>query len=467
MLNPVVPFRSNSNLFKVFTLLSEFFLINLSCRFSYYLRYNEFSPIEDYYVSFFLIFSLGWMGISLSNGGYDTRNLIQLKTLVRNIFASSTLHIFLILLYIVSTKAQYLSRYYLILTYSSTICTILTFRSLLFLGYQYFDSLNYHIRRVVLVGDQPIIEEMRSFFGGHRTQVHHFIRSLAPELESEEKSVYMKSILEEVQAFCVAHQINELYFSIDLASEETIDTLTDFADRHFIYLRVITDLNPLRRRTFNIDFVGPFPTLSMRQEPLKKLYNRMVKRVFDIFFSLLVILFVFPIALPIIAVAIKFSSKGPIFFKQQRHGRVNRPFTCYKFRTMYVASDDTRQATKDDPRVTPVGRFLRKTSLDELPQFLNVLRGEMSVVGPRPHAVNHTDAFQEHAPKYLRRHFVLPGITGHAQVHGLRGEIERPEEIEERVSYDSWYIENWNLLLDLKIIVQTLGVMFRPQDKAY
>ncbi|MEO0641274.1 MAG: exopolysaccharide biosynthesis polyprenyl glycosylphosphotransferase, partial [Bacteroidota bacterium] len=224
---------------------------------------------------------------------------------------------------------------------------------------------------------------------------------------------------------------------------------------------------PLRRRTFNIDFVGPFPTLSMRQEPLKKLYNRMVKRVFDIFFSLLVILFVFPIALPIIAVAIKFSSKGPIFFKQQRHGRVNRPFTCYKFRTMYVASDDTRQATKDDPRVTPVGRFLRKTSLDELPQFLNVLRGEMSVVGPRPHAVNHTDAFQEHAPKYLRRHFVLPGITGHAQVHGLRGEIERPEEIEERVSYDSWYIENWNLLLDLKIIVQTLGVMFRPQDKAY
>ncbi|WP_395050691.1 exopolysaccharide biosynthesis polyprenyl glycosylphosphotransferase, partial [Flavobacterium sp.] len=198
------------------------------------------------------------------------------------------------------------------------------------------------------------------------------------------------------------------------------------------------------------------PVLSVRNEPLQNIGNRIVKRAFDIMFSFMVIILVFPFVFLIVAPLIKLSSKGPVFFKQLRSGRDNITFYCWKLRTMKVNENaDVEQAREGDVRITAIGRFLRKTSLDELPQFYNTLIGNMSVVGPRPHMLKHTEEYSEIIDKFMVRHFVKPGITGWAQVHGLRGETRNNSLMEKRVKYDVWYLENWSLLLDMKIVVLT------------
>jgi exopolysaccharide biosynthesis polyprenyl glycosylphosphotransferase len=196
--------------------------------------------------------------------------------------------------------------------------------------------------------------------------------------------------------------------------------------------------------------------------------NQYFKRTFDIAFSFLVIVLVFTWLFPILALLIKLSSKGPIFFKQQRSGKRNEVFTCYKFRSMKVNEDsDTIQAHKSDDRITGIGKFLRKTSMDELPQFLNVLNGDMSVVGPRPHMLKHTEEYSQIIDNFMVRHFVKPGITGWAQVHGFRGETHQDYKMRKRVQYDVWYIENWSFLLDIRIIFMTVRNLLLGDRNAF
>ena len=186
-------------------------------------------------------------------------------------------------------------------------------------------------------------------------------------------------------------------------------------------------------------------------------FNLKVKRAFDLIFSSLFILFIMPWLFPIIALLIRIDSKGPIIYKQLRHGRGNKTFRCYKFRTMIKNQEsDTRQASRNDARVTRIGRFLRKSSLDEIPQFFNVLMGDMSVVGPRPHAVAHNEEYRKLVTYYMLRHKVLPGITGWAQVNGWRGETDTLDKMEKRVEFDLAYIRNWTLWWDVKIVFLTL-----------
>lgn len=208
--------------------------------------------------------------------------------------------------------------------------------------------------------------------------------------------------------------------------------------------------------------------LTLNCNPLKRPINRLMKRVFDIVFSSCVLLCLGPVLLIPIAIAVKLSSRGPVFFKQKRTGYRGTDFYCWKFRTMRVNNDsDKLQATKDDPRKTRVGDFLRRTSLDELPQFFNVWLGQMSVVGPRPHMLKHTEEYRQLIDKYMVRHNVKPGISGWAQVNGYRGRTEELWQMEKRVEYDVWYIENWSFMLDLKIIVRTLVNAFQGEKNAF
>ncbi len=182
-----------------------------------------------------------------------------------------------------------------------------------------------------------------------------------------------------------------------------------------------------------------------------------MKRFFDIVISLIFLFTLFPLLYIIIGVAVKLTSAGPVLFRQQRSGLENKPFTCLKFRTMVVNDEaDILQAVGDDKRITAVGKFLRRTSLDELPQFINVLRGDMSIVGPRPHMVYHTKIFSTVIPDYMRRLTVKPGITGLAQILGFRGETPKQIDMERRVRLDLWYIDHWTFRLDLHIFIYTL-----------
>ena len=222
------------------------------------------------------------------------------------------------------------------------------------------------------------------------------------------------------------------------------------------------------KHTMAIEMMANTPVFYVHNEPLESTSNRALKRFFDVVFSLLVLCTIFPIVFIIFGTWIKLSSPGPIFFKQKRSGLGGKEFWCYKFRSMRQSAEaDTKQATRDDPRKTRVGELMRKTSIDELPQFINVLRGEMSVVGPRPHMIKHTEQYSQIIESYMVRHFVKPGITGYAQVTGYRGETSELWQMEGRVQRDIWYIEHWSLSLDLFIIYKTIANALGGEDKAY
>lgn len=261
--------------------------------------------------------------------------------------------------------------------------------------------------------------------------------------------------------------IDQIYYALSDEDQEATHLTLRAADKHMIPFLFVPALSPYLNRAFEIQPIGSVTVMSVRPNPMNSPINRFMKRAVDILFSG-TLLILSPIVYIPVAIAIKLSSRGPVFFKQKRTGYKGREFTCYKFRTMRMNNDaDDRQASKDDPRKTRVGNFLRRTSIDELPQFLNVFKGDMSVVGPRPHMLRHTEEYSRLIDKYMVRHIVKPGITGWAQVNGYRGETRELWQMEKRVQYDVWYIENWTLLLDVKIAVRTILNAIHGEENAF
>ncbi|MEL6257405.1 MAG: exopolysaccharide biosynthesis polyprenyl glycosylphosphotransferase, partial [Bacteroidota bacterium] len=264
----------------------------------------------------------------------------------------------------------------------------------------------------------------------------------------------------------------EIYCTLPISSQHIIEEISEFADNNYIQFKLANDFNLLNQKDITVYFYDQTPIITLRKDPLSSLANRVIKRIFDIIFSSLVLLFIFPPMLLIIGIAIKLSSPGPLFFLQERSGRQNRSFKCFKFRTMVHGADKANnkyvQATKGDPRITRIGAFLRKTSLDEFPQFINVFLGHMSVVGPRPHPLPLNDIYAKKIQNYFFRYYITPGITGFAQIQGYRGETTSdPDLMKRRVELDSWYIQNWSLLLDIKIIIKTFASVFKGDENAY
>ena len=232
-------------------------------------------------------------------------------------------------------------------------------------------------------------------------------------------------------------------------------------------MKFIPDTKEIFSKNLRIDYYELFPVLSLQRTELHNPFIKQVKRTFDVLFSFFVILFILSWLMPLLALLIKIESKGPIFFKQGRPGLDEKEFFCYKFRSMFVNGTTEKEVSRNDPRVTKMGKFMRKTSIDELPQFFNVLIGDMSVVGPRPHLWSQNKAYSNRIKKYMVRHYVKPGITGLAQVKGFRGEIETEEDMINRIKFDVFYIENWSLIMDIKIIIQTVVNIFKGEEKAY
>lgn len=222
------------------------------------------------------------------------------------------------------------------------------------------------------------------------------------------------------------------------------------------------------KRKMKLELFGDIPVLYVRDEPLLKPENKLLKRSFDLLVSSIFLCTIYPIMYIIVGSIIKITSPGPIYFKQERSGEEGRIFKCIKFRSMKVNTEcDKLQATANDPRKTKFGDFMRKTNIDEFPQFINVWKGEMSLVGPRPHMLKHTDEYSKLINKYMVRHLVKPGITGWAQVTGFRGATKELSQMEGRVKKDIWYIENWSFLLDLRIMYKTVVNVMRGDKNAY
>lgn len=270
----------------------------------------------------------------------------------------------------------------------------------------------------------------------------------------------------ELRDFVPQHSAQQIYYTLP-GRDELLPLVVKIADDNVADFFYVPLISRYISRGFELHNIGAAPVLTVMRNPLSSTLNSAIKRTFDLVFSS-AFLCVYPLIYLVIGTAIKITSPGPIYFKQRRTGYRGQEFTCLKFRTMHVNSDaDSEQATENDPRKTRLGDFLRRTSLDELPQFINVWRGDMSVVGPRPHMLKHTEDYSRLVDRYMLRHLVKPGITGWAQVNGYRGITDQLWKMERRVENDVWYIEHWSLLLDLKIIVRTVLNAFVGEKNAY
>ena len=338
--------------------------------------------------------------------------------------------------------------------------TIIKF-AIFFLLKKYRKVFKGNLRKVVIVGLNKKTDQLRKYFNDNPDYGYQLVKTF--DLNKKDKIS-----INDVISFISENEIDEIYSSVAEMNNKELLSLIDYADNNLKILKFLPDNKEIYSKKLDFTYYGYLPILSLRSIPIDEPINLFIKRSFDIFFSLVVIIGILSWLTPLIGFLIKIESKGPVFFKQKRNGLDYKEFYCYKFRSMKPNPEaHLHQIRKGDPRVTRIGKFIRKTSIDELPQFINVLKGDMSVVGPRPHMVSHTHMYAEKIDKFMVRHFIKPGITGLAQVSGFRGEVEDDDFIKNRVKYDIYYLENWSILMDIRIVFKTVFDALGGDDKAY
>ncbi|MCO5232447.1 MAG: undecaprenyl-phosphate glucose phosphotransferase [Chitinophagales bacterium] len=365
-----------------------------------------------------------------------------------------------------------ISREALLYTYSISFVLTTIWRFSFFKLVRYFRAKGYNTKKAIIIGAGPAGQEFKRMLEGRMEFGISVLGFFDDEPERFPQIQHLiKGNLKEAKLFARENQIDEIFCALPYKQEEKIIDLITFSEKYLIRLKIVPNFTHFLTTQFHkleIDYFDTYPVMMLRQEPLEIFINRVAKRGFDFVFTIAVSLTILWWLIPLIAILIKINSKGPVFFVQERTGIKNKSFKVYKFRTMFVNGDsDSIQATKGDSRITPIGAFLRKSNLDEIPQFINVFLGHMSIIGPRPHMLKHTEEYSKIIDKFMVRHFIKPGITGWAQVNGFRGETRNPEEMEERVKADIWYIENWSFLLDIRIVFMTIFNMIRGEEKAY
>lgn len=344
----------------------------------------------------------------------------------------------------------------------------------------------YLVRKWQLYRNVKGLNQSNIVIVGEKKQVEGFIEMISSNLQfgyrilgswgyraSEGRQLPLADTIDFLNGVSYETGIDELIIVPRQFDEGYLKGLITWADRKGILVRFAPGFFQFRASRYSFELFGNYPLITVRSTPLEAGAWRMVKRAFDVIFSLLFLIGVASWLFPLIALAIRLDSKGSVFFIQERWGEKARTIRVWKFRTMQYNAPTVRedglfhQTVKNDPRVTKVGAFLRKTNLDELPQFLNVLCGTMSVVGPRPHAVKHSLEILPKVENYMIRHRLKPGITGWAQVNGFRGETQEIGLMRKRVDYDIWYIENWSLVLDFEIVLRTIYAMLKGDSKAF
>ncbi|MBK9402710.1 MAG: undecaprenyl-phosphate glucose phosphotransferase [Bacteroidetes bacterium] len=444
-----------SRYLKTIYLIVDFFLLNLTFGLvSLYFKWPVLNADINFLVQFIYI-NLFWV-ISVSIiRVHEIDRGTRFEQIVAQLLRVSGLFSILLVSFLYFLDNYFIPVFHLEIKIIVWAIVFLIWRIIIALFINFLRRRGINYRKVIIVGNGQPAKEMMKFFENHPETGYRLKGVFCDESTLLEPHQVSGSVQDAVE-FALAQKIDEIYCSLSGLDADAVTRMMNFADNNMIRFKVIPDYRGFLNRKIKIDFYDLVPVLSIRNEPLQNGFNRISKRLFDIAFSLMVIIIVFPLALLIFAPLIKLSSKGPVFFKQLRTGLNNQEFYCYKFRSMKLNDEaDTLQARKGDERITKIGAFLRKTSLDELPQFYNALIGNMSIVGPRPHPLKLTEESSKLIDKFMVRHLVKPGVTGWAQVHGLRGETRDNTLMEKRVEYDVWYLENWSLLLDIKIVIIT------------
>ena len=394
---------------------------------------------------------------------FSTRSdAFYLSKVVKNI----ALQMLFSLLFLFMTKEGLFTRIFF-LTYTLLLTALVSAKSLAVNAVvRHYRRRGRYARSVLIIGMGAI---GKSFYNDVLKNPQFGFRVIGYLDTSEQKNCDLRYLgaIDQLDDVLKAHPTHEVVITLPNESNERLLNIVTVCNAHAVRVQIVPDYSNLLATRFRISHVGEFPILTLRDVPLDELHRRVAKRLFDLAFTLIIAIFILSWLLPMLIVLQKLTSKGSAFFRQERTGINSNTFKCYKFRTLeseFCRSDRFAATEENQQHLTRIGGFLRKSNFDELPQFLNILKGEMSVVGPRPHPV----AFQKHYKTYFRsinvRHVIKPGLTGLAQTKGFRGddkdEEKNKELLKERFKYDNWYIENWSFSLDLKIIMITILQMF-------
>src|ERR1017187_2522472 len=422
---------------------------------------------REAYFLYWSISNILWLTLSFFFGTYSPKTILNFEAFTKRTIQVYLMWIIFLMFYLFFYREMQLSRLFIIITLLSFGCALLMNR-FIYLGInKYFMTKKYLIKKVIILGYNDTAKKLAKYFeeDGLNMQIIGFIED---KMNVRELTHYpVLSDTNNVLEIAKKYDVQEIFSTITPEQDSDIYNLMYQAEKECIRFRIVPNLNIFIARDVHIEYFGELPILSLRSEPLDDVGNRIKKRVLDIIISSFVIIFILSWLVPILGLLIILESKGSIFFSQLRTGKDKKPFKCLKFRSMMVNQEaDLKQATQNDTRKTKIGKFIRKTSLDEFPQFLNVFKGDMSLVGPRPHMVKHTSDYSKFIDEYMVRQFIKPGITGWAQIHGFRGEITNPEQIQKRVDKDLWYLENWTLWLDIQILFLTIYFVMKGDKNA-
>lgn len=463
--------QKKAGLLKIVVGIGDFIIINICFLLVLYFS-GTISEVESHglktqilLINLAYAVSLAIFGIILDKRIVYMEKILNLTTKTILLFSSITLSSILIL------GNNFIPGKYWALYFFISFTCVSIWRILSRISVKIYRKSGGNYRNVIILGAGSVAKETYETISQNLISGYRFL-GFFDDREPKDYKVdanLVKGSLADVEEYSQNNNIDEIICALPAGDDRKALPILHFAENHLIRFYIIPDFKRFIKKSVSLSTLGEnIPVVSIREEPLRRTTNKLLKRCFDIVSSLGFLLTVFPIIFIIIAPIIKLTSKGPIFFKQKRTGENGEEFSCLKFRTMNVNKDADRvQATQNDSRVTPIGAFLRKTNLDETPQFLNVLYGNMSIVGPRPHMLQHTEVYSRLIDKYMVRHYIKPGITGWAQVTGYRGETKDLSEMEGRVKQDVWYIENWTFWLDIKIIFLTAYNMIKGEEKAY
>lgn len=455
--------RRYSKYFPLIFIVADLIVLNLSFTVASYIKFGTHLFGSGEYLQLQFLLNMIWALIFFSSGLQNLNRDHRLADQVNKVLTSLVINVAAVLtLWFVLEPAH--SRQQMFLTFLLFSSLTILWRTCWFYFIRYYRKRGYNVRYVAMAGYEGLTERMMGFM---RQNPGLGYRLVGVFDDKKVQSARYLGNLDELDQFVLSNPVDIIFCNVNILDQQRIQHLVNLADSHLIKVKILSPFGKVETNNLSLQRYGVIPVLNVNAIPLDNWMNQFTKRAFDIVFSGIAILSLCSWLFPIISLLIWLDGSGPVFFRQRRHGKNNRPFDCFKFRTMVLSkTPDHQQATKGDSRVTRLGRLLRKTSLDELPQFINVFLGDMSVVGPRPHPIKLNEEYQPNIEKFWQRHAVKPGITGLAQAKGFRGETDL-NAMSGRVRLDRFYIKNWSLLLDLKIISLTIFAFIRGSENAY
>jgi len=455
--------KDNQKYFNRLHLLIDALVVAGSYMLAWYLKFV--GPFSDntkgahdvyFYMRALYLIIPGYVILYYMNKMYTPKRAQRLETEISNIFKANTMGAAAFMVALTAFKIQDFSRLLLLIFYILNIVLTILVRGLIRHLLRYFRKKGYNLKYILLVGYSRAAEEYINRINAN-PQWGYVVRGILDDTVPRGtlyRGVKVIGTIKNLDVILPMSHLDEIAVTLSLADYDRLESIVGLCEKSGVHTKFIPDYNSLiPNKPYTEDIMG-LPVINIRYVPLTNTLNMISKRIVDIVGSLVGIIVLSPVLL-VVAITIKVTSKGPVIFKQERVGLHNKTFKMYKFRTMYVqAPSEEKKAwtVKDDPRVTKVGKFFRKTSIDEFPQLFNILKGDMSIVGPRPERPQFVEQFKEEIPRYMIKHQVRPGLTGWAQVNGYRGNTS----IRKRIDYDLYYIENWTMGFDIKIMFMTV-----------